>query len=70
MSQMKTDDELDVMKTVFKLRSQRPKLVQTFEQYALLYQVITSLELSISEIIFLSVRFAACKIWYFVFKAY
>ena len=30
---------LDVMKTVFQLRALRPKLVQTFEQYALLYQV-------------------------------
>lgn len=31
---------LDVMKTVFQLRALRPKLVQTFEQYALLYQVM------------------------------
>ena len=35
---------LDVMKTVFTLRGLRPKLVQTYEQYALLYQVGETVE--------------------------
>ena len=39
LQHVKQEEELDIMKTVFKLRNLRPKLVQTQEQYSLLYQV-------------------------------
>ena len=39
LQHVEQEEELDVMKTVFKLRNLRPKLVQTQEQYSLLYQV-------------------------------
>ena len=44
LQHVKQEEELDIMKTVFKLRNLRPKLVQTQEQYSLLYQVRESRE--------------------------